>query len=241
MADLYSWTYDRDRGGWDTLLDRHSKTVSAISKYISRSATDVVPHIKDIWRALEYTDISNVRVILLGQDPYINRCTQRYVYDSDAVGTLQACGLSFSVRPGIKVPPSLQNIYKELKNEEYTISNTKNGCLRKWARGGVLLLNTVLTADMGDSNSHKNIGWDSIISNLLWNVGQEDRYIAWILLGKPAQEYKRFVVHPKHHVFIAGHPSPLNTKVPFLGTGIFRDAADHVNKDEVLSTFTWDL
>ncbi len=240
--DLYSWTYNYTRGGWDEILDSHAKTIRSISKKLaSKGKKNVVPAIKDVWRALEYTDLSNVRVVLLGQDPYINRCDRRHVYNKDVIGTLQACGLSFSVRPGIKTPPSLVRIFKELEDEGYTIPESQFGCLRKWARRGVLLINTVLTADIGESNSHKDIGWDSVINNLLWNVGQENRHIAWVFLGKPAQQYKRLVAHPKHQIFTAGHPSPLNRSVPFIGTNVFRNAADHVNQDKTLPKFTWNL
>jgi len=236
---LVKWTLTRDRGDWNEVLDKNVKILKRIEKQIKKDiqrGITIAPKLKDVYRALEYTPLCNIKIVLLGMDPYINRCKSYQCYSANRVGELQACGLAFSVRPGIKAPPSLVNIFKELKNEGYKVPSNENGCLRKWAKRGVLLLNTSLTVQLNKSNSHSFIGWDIIVNAILSKISLQNRKIAWILLGNNAKKYKQIITHPLHRIFESGLPSPLNKTVPFLGTGIFRKAEDYVGKN-----FTWNL
>lgn len=162
----------------------------------------VFPPKEDIFNAFHITPMSNVKVLLLGQDPYHN-------YN-------QAHGLSFSVKPGQDIPPSLQNIYKELNDDlGYYIPN--NGYLQKWASQGVLLLNTVLTVRAHEANSHKGMGWEQFTDAVISAVNEIDRPIVYFLWGAPAQKKAAMLNNPKHLILQAPHPSPLSAYRGFFG------------------------
>lgn len=162
----------------------------------------VFPPKEDIFNAFHSTPLSEVKVLLLGQDPYHN-------YN-------QAHGLSFSVKPGQDIPPSLQNIYKEL-NEDMGCYIPNNGYLQKWANQGVLLLNTVLTVRAHDPNSHKGYGWEKFTDAIIKVVNSIDRPIVYFLWGAPAQKKKAMLNNPKHLILEAPHPSPLSAYRGFFG------------------------
>ncbi|MEG0005597.1 MAG: uracil-DNA glycosylase [Clostridium sp.] len=166
----------------------------------------VYPQYKDIFNAFRYTSFSNISVVILGQDPYH--------------GANQAHGLSFSVNRGIKIPPSLKNIYKELKNDlGCYIPN--NGYLKNWADQGVLLLNTTLTVKEATPNSHKNIGWTIFTDNVISMISERDKPVVFILWGKFAQD-KECLIKGNHHLIIKSpHPSPLSARRGFLGSKPF--------------------
>ena len=167
------------------------------------SKTTVFPPADDIFNALHDTPLSEVKVVLLGQDPYHN--------------VNQAHGLSFSVLPSQpQIPPSLQNIYKELQDDlGCTIPN--NGFLEKWAKQGVLLLNTVLTVRAHQANSHQNQGWEQFTDAIISAVNQQDRPIVYLLWGRPAQTKASMLNNPKHLILKAPHPSPLSAFRGFFG------------------------
>ncbi len=155
----------------------------------------VYPPKEDIYNALNFTSLKDVKVLLVGQDPYYNEN--------------QAHGLSFSVMPDQKIPKSLINIYKELNNDIGTyIPN--NGYLKKWADQGVLLLNTVLTVREKEPTSHCNKGWEVFTDKIIETINQQDRPIVILLWGKPAQKKNKLLTNPNHLILEAPHPSPLS-------------------------------
>ena len=169
----------------------------------------IFPPADDIFNAFHLTPLRDVKVVILGQDPYH--------------GEGQAHGLCFSVRPGVEIPPSLVNIYQELHDDlGCTIPN--HGCLVKWAQQGVLLLNTVLTVRAHQANSHKEIGWEKFSDAAIRKVSEQDRPIVFILWGRPAQAKKSMLHNPKHLILEAPHPSPLSAYRGFFGSRPFSQA-----------------
>lgn len=171
----------------------------------------VFPPSNEIFSAFELTPLREVKVVIIGQDPYHN------------VG--QAHGLCFSVKPDVAIPPSLVNIYKELESDVGCyIPN--NGYLVKWAKQGVLLLNTVLTVRAHEANSHRGIGWEEFTNAAISVLNKEDRPIVFILWGAPAQTKKKMLNNPKHLILEAPHPSPLSAYRGFFGSKPFSKTND---------------
>lgn len=166
----------------------------------------VFPEADDIFNAFQFTPLSRVKVVILGQDPYHN----------DG----QAHGLSFSVKPGVEVPPSLVNIYQEL-HDDLGCYIPNNGYLKKWADQGVMLLNTVLTVRAHRANSHQDIGWEEFTNAAIRILNQQDRPMVFILWGRPAQSKKMMLNNPKHLILEAAHPSPLSAFRGFFGSRPF--------------------
>lgn len=159
-----------------------------------------------IFNALHFTDYPDVRVVILGQDPYH--------------GPGQAHGLSFSVLPDIKAPPSLVNIYKELQTDlGCYIPN--NGYLKKWADQGVLLLNAVLTVRAGQANSHKKLGWMQFTDQIIHLLNQREEPIVFILWGRNAQMKEKLITNKQHYIIKSVHPSPLSASRGFMGSKPF--------------------
>lgn len=169
----------------------------------------VYPPSDDIFNALHLTPLSQVKVVILGQDPYHEPG--------------QAEGLSFSVPFGCQIPPSLQNIYKELQ-DELGCYIPKSGSLRKWAEQGVLLLNTLLTVRAHAAFSHQGKGWEYFTDALIEAVNKEDRPIVYLLWGKAARNKKEMLNSPKHLILESAHPSPLSAHRGFMGNGHFKRA-----------------
>ena len=170
------------------------------------STRQIFPASDDIFNAFAFTPLAKVKVVILGQDPYHN----------DG----QAHGLSFSVKPGVDVPPSLVNIYKELHSDlGCTIPN--NGYLKKWADQGVLLLNTVLTVRAHQANSHHGIGWEEFTDATIKVLNDQDRPIVFILWGRQAQAKKAMLNNPNHLILESAHPSPLSASRGFFGSRPF--------------------
>lgn len=169
----------------------------------------VYPPSEDIFNALHNTPLSNVKVVILGQDPYHEPG--------------QAHGLSFSVQPGTEIPPSLANIYKELR-DDLGCYIPNNGFLEKWAKQGVLLLNTVLTVRAHQANSHANHGWETFTDAIIRAVNREDRPVVFLLWGAPAQRKREMLNNPKQLVLCAPHPSPLSAYRGFFGCKHFSKA-----------------
>lgn len=166
----------------------------------------IYPKADDIFNAFHFTPLSQVKVVIIGQDPYHNEG--------------QAHGLCFSVQKGVDIPPSLVNIYQELE-ADLGIKPPNHGCLTSWAEQGVLLLNTVLTVRAHQANSHQGIGWEEFTNRAIEILDGQDRPIVFILWGKPAQRKKTMLHNPKHLILEAPHPSPLSAYRGFFGSRPF--------------------
>lgn len=175
----------------------------------------IFPKGSDWFRALDLTPPESVRVVILGQDPYH--------------GEGQAHGLCFSVQPGVKVPPSLVNIYKELKSD-LGIDPPRHGFLEAWAKQGVLLLNTCLTVEEGQAASHAGKGWEELTDTVIRHVAEGPRPVVFMLWGSHAQSKRAWIPADRGHlVLTSNHPSPLSAlrpPVPFIGNGHFGKARD---------------
>lgn len=183
------------------------------------SKTVVYPPAEDIFNALHYTPLSKVKVLVLGQDPYHNEN--------------QAHGLSFSVLPSQpEIPPSLQNIYKELQ-DDLGCDIPNHGYLKKWADQGVLMLNTVLTVRAHQPNSHQKHGWEEFTDAIIRALNKQDRPIVYLLWGKPAQTKIKMLDNPKHLILTAPHPSPLSAYRGFFGCKHFSQTNDFLEKNGI--------
>lgn len=176
-----------------------------------RTEVRVFPEEKNVFNALKLTPFESVKVVILGQDPYH--------------GFGQAHGLSFSVQKGTPLPPSLKNIYKELQ-EDIGGELPKEGDLSHWAKQGVLLLNTVLTVEEGNANSHKGKGWERLTNRLIESLNELKHPVIFILWGKPAQEKEKLITNPNHVLLKAPHPSPLSAYRGFFGSKPFSKVND---------------
>ena len=176
-----------------------------------RAEVRVFPEEKNVFNALELTPFESVKVVILGQDPYH--------------GFGQAHGLSFSVQKGTPLPPSLKNIYKELQ-EDIGGEFPTEGDLSHWAKQGVLLLNTVLTVEEGNANSHKGMGWERLTNRLIESLNGLKHPVIFILWGKPAQDKEKLITNPNHVILKAPHPSPLSAYRGFFGSKPFSKVND---------------
>lgn len=185
----------------------------------------VYPPKKEIFTALNLTPFSKVKVVIIGQDPYH--------------GAGQAHGLSFSVKKGVKLPPSLVNIYKELESDMGIIP-PKDGDLEAWAREGVLLLNNQLTVLEGKPMSHKDIGWNEFTNKIIEVLNEDRENIVFILWGSPAQKKAHSVSAKKHHIIKSVHPSPLSSYRGFFGSKPFSKANDFLESKSI-KAIKWKL
>ena len=185
----------------------------------------VFPPSDDIFNAFALTPLHEVKVVIIGQDPYHN------------VG--QAHGLCFSVRPDVDIPPSLVNIYKEL-HDDLGCYVPNNGYLVKWAKQGVLLLNSVLTVRAHQANSHRGIGWEQFTDAAIRILNEEDRPIVFILWGSPAQAKKKMLNNSKHLILEAPHPSPLSAYRGFFGSKPFSKTNAFL-KENGLTPIDWQI
>ena len=195
---------------WNEILseemkkDYYQELLAFVQK--RREEVSVFPEEKNVFRALELTPFESVKVVILGQDPYH--------------GFGQAHGLSFSVQKGIPLPPSLRNIYKELQ-EDLGGELPTEGDLSHWAKQGVLLLNTVLTVEEGNANSHKGMGWETLTNRLIESLNELNHPVIFILWGKPAQDKEKLITNLSHVILKAPHPSPLSAYRGFFGSKPF--------------------
>lgn len=185
----------------------------------------IFPEADDLFNAFHLTPLKDVKVVIFGQDPYHN------------VG--QAHGLCFSVKPGVEIPPSLVNIYKELQ-DDLGCYVPNNGYLVKWAEQGVLLLNTVLTVRAHQANSHRGIGWEEFTDAAIRILNEQDRPIVFILWGRPAQMKKAMLNNPKHLILEAPHPSPLSSYRGFFGSRPFSKANNFL-KQHGIEPIDWQI
>lgn len=195
---------------WDKVLENDftSENYLNIRSFLKSEYTShtVYPSMYDIFNAFKFTPFKDVKVVILGQDPYHN------------VG--QAMGLSFSVPDGIDLPPSLKNIYKELR-DDLGVTPPQNGDLTFWAKQGVLLLNTVLTVRAGHANSHAGKGWEVLTDDVIQKISDQKENVVFILWGNNARSKKKLIDKTKHCIIESAHPSPLSAYNGFFGSRPF--------------------
>ena len=200
---------------WDDLLkdefekEYYKKIRAFLKEEYANPAFPVYPDMHDIFNALKITDYHKVKAVIIGQDPYH--------------GPSQAHGLSFSVREGIAPPPSLVNIFKEL-NSDLGLPIPKSGDLTKWAKNGVLLLNTVLTVRGGAAASHRGIGWEIFTDRIIELLNMRTEPIVFLLWGGFAKSKAALITNKQHHILTAAHPSPLSAYNGFFGCRHFSKA-----------------
>ena len=198
---------------WDEILkDEFEKEYyKKMRKFlINEYKTKIIyPKPEEIFTAFKLTSYKDCKIILLGQDPYH--------------GENQAHGLAFSVKEGIKLPPSLRNMYREINNE-YGNEMSKNGHLVPWAKQGILLLNTALTVIAENANSHSKIGWEIFTDNIIEILNKREESLIFILWGSNARSKKRLIDTKKHYILEGVHPSPLSANRGFFGCGHFKKA-----------------
>ena len=192
------------------------------SEYSTRVA---YPPAQDIFSALHLTPRRKVKAVILGQDPYHNEG--------------QAHGLSFSVRPGVEIPPSLVNIFKEL-HDDIGCSIPNNGFLESWARQGVLMLNTVLTVRAHQANSHQGVGWEHFTDAVIRSVDELDHPVVFMLWGRPAQSKQTLITNPEHLILKAPHPSPLSAYRGFFGCRHFSKTNEFL-KEHGMEPIDWQI
>lgn len=185
----------------------------------------IYPRGSDIFNALNLTPFENVKVIIIGQDPYH--------------GVNQAHGLCFSVKKGVDIPPSLVNIFKEL-HSDLKITIPDHGCLESWAKSGVLLLNNVLTVEHGKAGSHHGKGWEEFTDKVIKILNEEKENLVFILWGAPAQKKASFVDQKKHLVIKSPHPSPLSAYRGFFGSKPFSKTNDYL-KLKKIGPINWNI
>lgn len=203
----------------DLLADEKTKpyfqNILAFLKKQQVAGKTIYPKQENIFNAIKLTPFADIKVVIIGQDPYH--------------GPNQAHGLSFSVLPGVPAPPSLQNIFKELQND-LNIPIPNHGCLEKWAKQGVLLLNAVLTVEAGKAHSHANIGWEKFTDKIIQVINDEKEGVVFLLWGSPAQQKGAIIDPLKHFVLKAPHPSPLSAHRGFLGCKHFSKTNELLKK-----------
>lgn len=186
---------------------------------------NIYPPKSDIFKALELSSFTDTKVVILGQDPYYNPG--------------QAQGLSFSVNEGVKLPPSLRNIYKEMETD-LAIPPAVNGSLIFWARQGVLLLNSTLTVEEKKPNSHKNIGWQIFTDRIILELDKREKPLVFILRGNFAKSKKSLITNPRHLIIESAHPSPLSARRGFFGSKPFSKTNQFL-KENNIQEINWNI
>lgn len=192
-----------------------------LNKFLTKeyNKKTIYPCLEDLFNAFKLTPVGKVKVVILGQDPYH--------------GEGEAMGLSFSVREGVKIPPSLKNIYKEI-NLEYGFENIpNNGDLSSWAKQGVLLLNSVLTVEKDNPASHKNKGWEIFTDTIIQKLNDCDKPIVFMLWGNYAMEKEKYITNKKHLVLKSFHPSPFSARKGFFGCNHFKEANEFLDNNKI--------
>lgn len=207
---------------WDEVLaeEYQKEYFKKIILYINKAYKErpIFPPKNYILRALSLTDYDNVKVVILGQDPYH--------------GVGEANGLAFSVNNGVKLPPSLKNIYKELK-DDLNIEISNKGDLTCWTKEGVLLLNSVLTVEKDRPASHKNLGWQNFTDAIIKKVNDKEQPVVFILWGNFARSKKSLITNPKHLILESTHPSPFSSNNGFFGSRPFSKTNNFLRKNNI--------
>ncbi|WP_296858847.1 uracil-DNA glycosylase [uncultured Methanobrevibacter sp.] len=214
---------------WDLILESEFKKEYFLNivDFIDREYEfkTIYPPYDEIFNAFKLTSINDVKVVILGQDPYHEKG--------------QAHGLAFSTPEGRPIPRSLKNIFKEINNE-YDFPIPDSGCLKNWARQGVFLLNTVLTVEEGNANSHSDCGWQIFTDNVIKILNEQNQPIVFLLWGKQAEKKKELITNPNHLVLITSHPSPFSARRGFFGSNHFKLANEFL-KENNIDEINWKL
>ena len=207
---------------WDSILNEEfeKEYFKEIMEFIDEeySSKTVYPPKDEIFNAFKFTPSSEVKVVILGQDPYHEEG--------------QAHGLAFSTPEGRAIPRSLKNIFKEIE-DEYNYPIPDSGCLEKWAKQGVFLLNTVLTVREGEANSHSDCGWQTFTDNVIKALNKQSQPIVFLLWGKQAEKKMKLLENPNHLVLVTSHPSPFSARRGFFGCNHFRLANEYLRKNDI--------
>ena len=214
---------------WDLILkDEYEKEYfKNLESFLDKTYKEknIYPPRSEIFKALELSSFKDTKVVILGQDPYYNPG--------------QAQGLSFSVNEGVKLPPSLRNIYKEMETD-LTISPSRSGSLISWARQGVLLLNSTLTVEEKKPNSHKNIGWQIFTDRIISELDKRENPLVFILRGNFAKSKKSLITNPRHLIIESAHPSPLSARRGFFGSKPFSKTNQFL-KENNIQEINWNI
>lgn len=207
---------------WDSILTEeynkeYFKNLIDFIKQEYKNKT-IYPKQNEVFNAFRYTDFDNVKVVILGQDPYH--------------GPNQAEGLSFSVSNEVLKPPSLKNIFKELESD-LGIPFPKDNSLKPWAKQGVLLLNAVLTVEEHKPTSHKDKGWEIFTDNVIKTLNKREKPVVFILWGAYARAKKEYITNPKHYIIESAHPSPFSARNGFFGSKPFSKTNDFLRKNNI--------
>ncbi|KGA95723.1 uracil-DNA glycosylase [Alkalihalobacillus alcalophilus ATCC 27647 = CGMCC 1.3604] len=214
---------------WKSILEEESQKryfqdlLSFIEKEYEQKT--IYPAKENVFRAFDLTDFDDVKVVILGQDPYH--------------GSGQAHGLSFSVQKGVKLPPSLRNIFKELQ-ADMDIQPPEHGLLESWAKQGVLLMNTVLTVEEGQPASHKGRGWEIFTDRIMQQLNERAKPVVFLLWGKQAEAKKSLITNNRHPVFISPHPSPFSANRGFFGSKPFSKINEYL-KENGSEPIDWEI
>ena len=207
--------------GWDKVLENEIKKeyFRKLGSFVKEEYKNKVcyPDYVNIFNALRYTDYENVKVVILGQDPYH--------------GEGEAHGLSFSVLEGVKRPPSLNNIFKELYSDLGIVRT--NNCLSDWAHQGVLLLNAIMTVEKDKPLSHKDKGWEIFTDTVIKKLNERNKPVIFVLWGSFARSKKELITNPIHHIIESPHPSPLSASRGFFGSKPFSKINEYLKKDGI--------
>ncbi len=207
---------------WDIILEEEYK-----KDYFKKLVKDIrneyskhicYPKADDVFNAFKYTDFDDIKVVIIGQDPYH--------------GENEAHGLCFSVQDGVKIPPSLQNIFKELKSD-LGYEPPQNGSLEKWAKEGVLLLNSILSVEKDKPLSHKKYNWEEFTNNVIKKINEKNVPIVFILWGNYAKSKKEYITNPIHLVLEASHPSPFSVNYGFFGSKPFSKTNEFLKQKNI--------
>lgn len=214
---------------WDDLLEQEFEKpyYKNLRTYLKEEYTKytIYPNMYDIFNAFHYTPYKDIKVVIIGQDPYH--------------GPNQAHGLCFSVKPEVSIPPSLVNIYKELKSDlGCYIPN--HGYLKKWTDQGVLLINTVLTVRASTPNSHRGKGWEKFTDSVIHILNKRETPIVFLLWGANARSKKKMLTNSIHYIIESAHPSPLSAHRGFLGSAPFSKTNDFLTKND-LTPIDWQI
>lgn len=215
---------------WDELLKDEFKKpyyLELRKKLIYEYRTQqIFPGMYDIFNALKYTSYSDIKAVIIGQDPYH--------------GVGQAHGLSFSVKKGVAPPPSLVNIFKEIKSDLEIDNMGKHGELTEWAKNGVLLLNSVLTVRANQARSHRNLGWEEFTDNVIHLINLREKPVVFMLWGADAKAKEKLITNPNHLILKAAHPSPLSAFNGFFGCRHFSKANEFL-KSKGIEEIDWSI